>query len=88
MKNLILLLSLTLLMAWQPAFASDAQLMSKEELKDKLNTANLTILDVRSGRDWSSSEFKIKGAVRAPGSEIAEWSKNYKKDQTLVLYCA
>ena len=88
MKKLILLISFLLLVTGLPALAVDVSLMSKEELKAQLNSETLVILDVRSGRDWSSSEFKITGAVRAPGSEIAEWSKNYKKDQTLVLYCA
>jgi len=88
MKKLILSLSFLLLFTGLPALASNVSLMSKEELKAQLNSGTLVILDVRSGRDWSSSEFKITGAVRAPGNEIAEWSKNYKKDQTLVLYCA
>jgi rhodanese-related sulfurtransferase len=88
MKKLILLISFLLLVTGLPALAVDVSLMSKEELKAQLNSGTLVVLDVRSGRDWSSSEFKITGAVRAPGSEIAEWSKNYKKDQTLVLYCA
>jgi len=88
MKQLTFLLSFLLLMAWQPAFAGDVPTISKDELKSKLNTANIAILDVRSGRDWSSSEFKIQGAVRAAGADIAKWSKNYTKDQTLVLYCA
>jgi rhodanese-related sulfurtransferase len=88
MKNLIFFLSFLLLMAWQPAMAADVPTMSKDELKSKMNAENLVILDVRSGRDWSSSEFKIQGAIRAAGSDIGEWSKHYKKDQTLVLYCA
>ena len=88
MKKLILFLSFLLVTAWQPALGADAPTMSKEELKSRLTSANLVILDVRSGRDWSSSEFKIKGAIRAPGSELATWSKNYQKDQALVLYCA
>ncbi|MBL4901275.1 MAG: hypothetical protein JKY62_01315 [Desulfocapsa sp.] len=88
MKNMLFLLSFTLIMAFQPAFAANVPLMSKEELKNQLNTVTVTILDVRSGRDWSSSEFKIQGAIRAVASQIGEWSKNYKKDQTLVLYCA
>ncbi len=88
MKKLILLLSLLLLCGGLPAVAGDVPLMSKDELKAQLNSEALVILDVRSGRDWSSSEFKIKGAIRTPGSEIAEWSKNYTKDQALVLYCA
>jgi rhodanese-related sulfurtransferase len=88
MKKLILLLSFLLLSAGLPAIASDVPTMSKEELKAQLNSSTLAILDVRSGRDWSSSEFKITGAVRVLGSEIAKWSKDYKKDQTIVLYCA
>ncbi len=88
MKKILLLLSLTLLMAWQPAFAAEVQLMTKEELKSRLDTGDVTVLDVRSGRDWGSSEFKIQGAFRASGGDIAKWSKDYQKDQKLVLYCA
>jgi rhodanese-related sulfurtransferase len=88
MKKLILLLSFLLVIAGLPALAGNVPTISKEELKARLNSGTLVLLDVRSGRDWSSSEFKITGAIRAPGSEIAEWSKNYAKDQTLVLYCA
>lgn len=88
MKRLILLFSFLFLAAGLPALAGDVPTMSKEELKAQLNSGTLVLLDVRSGRDWSSSEFKITGAIRAPGAKIAEWSKNYTKDQTLVLYCA
>lgn len=88
MKKLILILSFLLVTAWQPALGADVPTMTKEELNSQLSSANLVILDVRSGRDWSSSEFKIQGAIRAPGSELATWAKNYQKDQALVLYCA
>jgi rhodanese-related sulfurtransferase len=88
MKKLILLLASLLLITGLPALAVDVQTMSKEDLKARLNSGTLVVLDVRTGRDWSSSEFKITGAIRAPSSEIAKWSKNYTKDQTLVLYCA
>ena len=88
MKKILFLLSLVLLFAPPPVFAGDAPTMSKDELKAQLASKDLVILDVRSGRDWSSSEFKIKGAVRAAGSDLAKWSANYKKDQKLVLYCA
>ncbi len=71
-----------------PAFAADAPLISKDELKAKIGTTGISILDVRSGRDWSSSEFKIKGAIRASGKDYDKWSKDYSRDQTLVLYCA
>lgn len=61
--------------------------MDKDELKSLLGSDNLIILDVRIGRDWNSSEFKIKDAVRMEGFNLSAIEK-YPKDATLVLYCA
>ncbi len=88
MKKLIFLLAFLLLNTGLLAYASEVPTVSKDELKAQLGSQEVVTLDVRAGRDWSSSEFKIKGAIRAPGKKIAEWSKNYQKDQALVLYCA
>ena len=88
MKKILLFLSLFLLAGGTPLLAADVPTMSKEELKKRLGTADIAILDVRSGRDWISSEFKIQGAVRAPATDFENWSKSYTKAQTLVLYCA
>ena len=88
MKKILLFLSLLLLVGGTPLLAADVPIMSKEELKKQLDSADIAILDVRSGRDWISSEFKIQGAVRAAATDFATWSKHYAKDQTLVLYCA
>lgn len=49
---------------------------------------DLVILDVRSGRDWSASEVKITGAVRANGDDFDNWANSYPKEKTIVLYCA
>ncbi len=88
MKKLLVLLAFFLFATTGPALAADVPPMSKDELKSRLGSPNLVILDVRTGRDWSSSEFKIQGAVRASGEDFAMWSKQYPKDKTLVLYCA
>ncbi|MCK5069935.1 MAG: hypothetical protein KAR01_05320 [Desulfocapsa sp.] len=88
MKKLILLLSFLFITSGLQAVAAEVPLMSIDELKTQIGSDSLVILDVRSGRDWSSSEFKIQGAIRAPGSKIGQWSKDYKKDQAIVLYCA
>jgi len=68
--------------------AADINKMTKEELKKIMNEDTVLILDVRTGRDWSSSEFKIKGADRVNPKEFDTWSNKYPKDNTLVLYCA
>ncbi len=88
MKKLLLFLSFMLLYTVLPVIAGTAPTISKDELKSQLGSKNLVLLDVRSGRDWSSSEFKITGAIRAPGSNFATWSTLYPKDKTIVLYCA
>lgn len=84
--NRIVAIVLMLLFSAAPAFA--VPLMEKEELQSLLGSDKVVILDVRSGRDWSSSEFKIAGAIRADSGEFDSWSQAYAKDQKIVLYCA
>ncbi len=88
MKRILLALIFSFLLAGVPVFAGDVKLMDKEELKSLLGSEDLVVLDVRTGRDWSSSEFKIQGAVRAPTADFTSWGKTYTKDKTIVLYCA
>ena len=70
------------------AMAAKPATMSKEDLNQQLGNPKVIILDVRTGSDWSSSEFKIKGAIRVDPQKYKEWSNRYPKDKTLVLYCA
>lgn len=65
-----------------------AGLMTKEELQKILTNTDTYVLDVRTGRDWNSSEFKIKGAHRANPREFSTWVSKFPKASTLVLYCA
>jgi rhodanese-related sulfurtransferase len=62
--------------------------MTKETLKGKLGDGDLVIVDVRLGKDWDASEFKIKGAVRGDLQDFDAWGSQYPQDKTLVLYCA
>lgn len=69
--------------------SAEVMKMSKEELKSLMEkNQNILIIDVRGGKDWSSSEFKIQGAKRADPSNFSSWSTVFPKDNTLVLYCA
>ena len=70
------------------AFAASGDLITKEELRDMLDDPDLVILDARTGRDWRSSEFKIKGAVRAELSDYDQWIGQHAKDKRYVTYCA
>jgi rhodanese-related sulfurtransferase len=83
-----ILTAVFLLSPFTLSFGNDAPRITKEELKSIMNNAEVAIIDVRKGRDWSSSEFKIKGAVYGDPRQIAKWNDKYSKDQKLVLYCA
>jgi rhodanese-related sulfurtransferase len=67
---------------------TDVPLMTTDELKAMLDDDNLLILDVRRGKDWKSSEFKIKGAAYAKPEAYDTWAGTYPKTKKVVLYCA
>lgn len=69
-------------------YASDVPRIEKDDLKEMLGSADLIVVDVRTGADWNSSEFKIKGAVREDPGQVSKWMTKYPSDKTLVFYCA
>lgn len=86
-----LLLVLSLALAGVPAkelSAQNVQRMTAEQLKDKLGSPDLAVIDVRTEGDWNSSDSKIKGALREDPSTVESWAAKYPKNQTIVLYCA
>ena len=70
------------------AFAGDVLKITKEELQKIMSDSDVVILDVRQGKDWKSSEFKIKGAIRENPSKLDAWITKYPKNKKFVLYCA
>lgn len=68
--------------------AKEIPRMTKETLKGMIENPELIILDIRSGKDWDASEFKIQGAVRVDPGRLDDWKDRFSKDKTLVLYCA
>jgi rhodanese-related sulfurtransferase len=63
-------------------------LITAAELKAKLGSPDLTILDVRRAAHWNASDRKIVGAVREDPQAVDSWAGKYTKEKTLVLYCA
>ena len=84
---IIVFLASILLLA-SDALAVDVKRMTVKELDGILGNDKVVVLDVRAGRDWGSSEFKIKGAYRADPGDFKAWAEKFPKDHTLVLYCA
>lgn len=88
MNKILFIILAALCFSVSPSLGASVKLMEVEELKDMLGSDDVIILDVRAGRDWSTSEFKIPGAIRASGEDFAQWGKSYPMDKKLVLYCA
>jgi len=82
------MLVVPLLLAGNALAAEDVPLMTGDELKAIMDAEDVTILDARRGKDWKSSELKIKGAIRTDPMQIDKWSGSLSKNDRLVLYCA
>ena len=70
------------------AYAADVPKIAKEELQALLGNPEVIIIDVRTGADWTSSQTKIKGAVRENPEKISSWMEKYPKSKTLIFYCS
>jgi rhodanese-related sulfurtransferase len=68
--------------------AEDAPRIAKEEVKALLGDPGVIILDARAGSSWSSSDKKIKGAVRVDPDNVASWAGSIPKDKKIVVYCS
>ena len=88
MKRLLILLAVCLFGLTGNLYAGSIPTVDKDELKSMLGSSDLVVIDVRTGRDWTSSEFKIQGAQRHEAGDVASWAGNIEKDKTIVLYCA
>ena len=88
-KNSLMLIPFFAVLLLAPYAGADAvSVVTKETVKEWMDQGPVTILDARQGRDWTSSEFKIEGAVRTAPGDLAAWKGNFSKDQKLVIYCA
>jgi len=87
MKRLFSLVLLFSLFLATSVYSGSVQIMDKDELKAQLGSDTLVVLDVRTGRDWSTSEFKIQDAIRVDGKDLSVAERHQKSD-TFVLYCA
>jgi rhodanese-related sulfurtransferase len=88
-KSLLILLAISLSLALAvAAVAQQDRRITKDELLKILDNPDVVILDVRLGKDWDASEFKIKGAIRKDPLNIDKWAGEIPKNKTIVLYCA
>jgi rhodanese-related sulfurtransferase len=68
--------------------SKDVPRITEEELKAKLGSPDLVLIDVRTGSDWEKSDEKITGALRMDPENVDTWVGTLSKDKEVVLYCA
>ncbi len=96
MRKVLFLLLITLVLGFAGAApcaetaltVNSVPKMTIDELKGRLNSPDLVIIDVRSAWDWKESTTKIKGAVREDARRLASWFGKYPESKTIVFYCA
>ena len=87
-RSALFLVGLAMACAGSVPTQAEVPRMTKEDLRARMGKADVVVIDVRAGGDWSRATEKIAGAVREePGAE-ATWASKYPKDATLVFYCA
>jgi hypothetical protein len=91
MTALILMACLSLGYAYNkaavPIVPEEIPRITKEELKIKLASEDIIIIDVRIPSDYDKNDEKIPGAIRENPMDVRYWTP-YPKDKTIVLYCA
>ena len=60
--------------------------ITKEELKPKLGSKDLVVIDIRLDEQWRFSNRKIPGAVHENPAVPTTWMDKYPKDKTIVFY--
>lgn len=88
MKRAVMFLLLTFFTSSTVIFGDKIKLINKEDLKAILENPDISIFDVRLGKDWDSSEYIIKNAVHLAGDMLESAMTSVPKDRTVVFYCA
>jgi hypothetical protein len=88
---LFILIMLGLLCVPAPGAASETKMdvaprMDIPTLEAGLGSPDLIILDVRTDKDLSKSDKKIKGAIREEPRDFVSWADKYPRQKTIVLY--
>jgi len=62
--------------------------MDRETLRGLLQDPDVTILDVTCKERGEKIPEQIPGTVWRDCTQVEQWAPQYKKDQTIVVYCA
>ncbi len=81
---IILIIAVIIVMFLGKSGKSIIQTPSSKEISEIIQNKNITIIDVRTQKEYESGH--IKGAINIPVTEI-EAEINYDKDKPIAVYC-
>lgn len=81
---IILIIAVIIVMFLGKSGKSIIQKPSSKEISEIIQNKNITIIDVRTQKEYESGH--IKGAINIPVTEI-EAEINYDKDKPIAVYC-
>jgi uncharacterized iron-regulated protein len=64
----------------------DVPLVSKEELKSKLESPDVVIVDVRTEEQWKHSNLMIPGAIHEDPKTVEARIEMYARNKTYIFY--
>jgi len=70
------------------AAAAEPVRITKDELRKRMGTPGVVVVDVRIGGGGIWGDRKIAGSVREDPLDVNAWAPRYAKDQPIVLYCS
>jgi hypothetical protein len=72
------------------AFGADssAPRIALDKAKDMLGKSEVAFIDVRTKKDYKSSDERIPGSVWRDSALVKGWASQYPKSLTLIVYCA
>jgi rhodanese-related sulfurtransferase len=66
----------------------DVSRVTMEEVKSRIDRGEpIFFIDSRGEQAWSSSDVKIRGAMRIPPENAASLLSKVPKDRSVVIYC-
>lgn len=67
--------------------AAAGERITAEELRAKLCSEQVLVLDLRDSELWEKSKIKIKCSRRVDPEDLSSWLVTLPEDKEIVLYC-
>jgi len=69
--------------------ADNIRMIKAQELKGRIDKGeDILIIDIRTGKEYEESHFRIKGAIRISIVSLEDRIKELPTDRPIIFYCS